>query len=485
MDRIEKINSGKPQLRKLMYIIVAGFVFFIIYFLGYNYFHDYNQAEKSVHLRLVGIANTLSIQIDGEKHQQLVEKYPNKDGIFYNKQDSVYNELQAYLESIRIANSIPTPIYTYVKNPKGDFSFIVTSNAKPYFRHEFSSKELSSHLVKSDSGFLNLYKDMYGLWYSAFAPIKNSKAQIVGYVQVDQRFKEFSDMVMMNIWKNLFLSVVVLVLLFFLLLRVIQPLIAKEEKYNLLLESSYREKLELSELLQKNLDKANSLDAYRREMVANLSHDLRTPITNILGYLETIVQKKIGLSETDKEKYTIIALKESKRLNQLVSNLFDLSKLQMDEEIINKEPFNILELAQDIVQKYQLFAKEKGVELITDFQEDIPLVYADIQWIDRVIQNIFDNALRHSFKGGFIKFTIGLQEAKVFFKICNNGEKITTDRLEHVFDRFYTDTNTTEKGTGLGLAIVKKIIELHEERVWAEYNENITTFAFTLPIYSK
>ena len=150
---------------------------------------------------------------------------------------------------------------------------------------------------------------------------------------------------------------------------------------------------------------------------------------------------------------------------------------------IDPEPFNIAELAQDTLQKYQLQSEAKQVKLLTDFSKNLPLVLADLRWTDRVLQNLMDNALRYVHEGGFVMFTIFEKDNILNFKVCNSGDPIPEAHLDRVFDRYFKSSNRKKDSTGLGLTVVKKIVELHGERVWAESDEAVTTFRFTLPIY--
>ena len=194
--------------------------------------------------------------------------------------------------------------------------------------------------------------------------------------------------------------------------------------------------------------------------------------------------KKNQISPTEKDHFLHVALTEANRLNRLLSDLFDLSKLESGQIHIHPEPFNVAELAQDTFHKYQLQADQKQVKLMTDFSESVPLAAADVRWIDRVLQNLLDNALRYVPEGGFVMFTVFEQKNKIHVKVCNSGTPIPEAHLTKVFERYFKSANRKKDSTGLGLTIVQKIMALHGETVWAESGDDLTTFRFTLPIYS-
>jgi signal transduction histidine kinase len=307
---------------------------------------------------------------------------------------------------------------------------------------------------------------------------------VVALVQADQKFDDFLAQALADVWRNLLIGLLAGGFFLLLLVRILQPILRKERQTKEALSAAYLENQRINAQLQQSLEQVTAIDLFRREMVANLSHDLRTPMASILGYLETVIQKKDQLSAPERERFLQVALSEANRLNRLVAELFELSKLESGQIQIQSEPFNIAELAQDTLQKYQLQAEAKHVKLLTDFSENLPLVHADLRWIDRVLQNLMDNALRYVHDGGFVMCTIFEQENILHLKVCNSGDPIPEAHLDRVFDRYFKSSNRKKDSTGLGLTIVKKIAELHGQRVWAESNDAVTTFRFTLPVYT-
>lgn len=221
-------------------------------------------------------------------------------------------------------------------------------------------------------------------------------------------------------------------------------------------------------------------------MISNISHDLRTPMASIIGFLDLVRDKNVAVSDENKNKFINVAYAETKRLNNLISDLFELSKLESGQIKINAEVFNIYELVSDIVQKYQLkIGKAKHVDLNFEIHENLGFALGDIKYIDRVFQNLLDNAVRYVDEGGYVG--IWILDDKDYFKIkiCNSGDLIPQADLDVIFDRYYTSEKTDQTRSGLGLAIAKSICTLHGCSIKAESNEFVNSFWFTVPKMPK
>ena len=238
--------------------------------------------------------------------------------------------------------------------------------------------------------------------------------------------------------------------------------------------------------IEEQIVKLEDQDRLRREMVANVSHDLRTPLTHLHGYLETLVLKEGSLEPSQRREYLEIALQHAQRLGRLVSDLFELAKLDALDEPLDRERMPICELVQDIAQKYRLPAEDRGVSLSAELAEELLWISADVGLIERAIENVLDNALRHTPDGGSID--IRLQRADEWLQIVvrDTGPGIEASELPQVFERFHrgeTARNGDEaRGAGLGLAIAKRAVELHGGIIHCESQVGEgTTFRFELP----
>jgi signal transduction histidine kinase len=232
------------------------------------------------------------------------------------------------------------------------------------------------------------------------------------------------------------------------------------------------------------MEELTKADAMRRELVTNVSHDLRTPLTSLQGYLETLIFKE-DLSPAERGEYLRTALTHSDRLRKLVTDLFELSNLEAGQTEIQPELFSFSELVQDILQKYQLPASEKDIELITELKPDMPFVLGDIGYIERVMENLILNAILYTPPGGKVTVSIHEEEDALRLSVIDTGHGISEDDLPHIFDRYFRampDHPATD-GTGLGLAISRRIAELHGTtiEVQSTLGEG-STFSFSLPV---
>jgi signal transduction histidine kinase len=233
------------------------------------------------------------------------------------------------------------------------------------------------------------------------------------------------------------------------------------------------------------LERLETIDVQRRELLANVSHDLRTPLASMRGYLETLLLKQGSLTQEEQRSYLEVAVKQSERLGKLVANLFELTKLDAREVTLNPEDFPPAELVQDIAQKFELSANDKGVRIETHFVETLPAVRADIGLIERVLENLIDNALRHCGAGAVVRLGLTQADGRVTVRVSDTGSGIAPQDLPNIFERFYqADRNRSiNEGVGLGLAITKRILDLHGSAVHVESQVGVgTTFRFDLPV---
>lgn len=251
---------------------------------------------------------------------------------------------------------------------------------------------------------------------------------------------------------------------------------------------------EMAHRIQIQMNKLKETDTLRRQWVANVSHDLRTPLAALQGYLETLQLKEGKLSPEEQREYLKIATRHSERLGILISELFELARLDSHETQPHLEPFSISELVQDVVQKNKLHSEKKGVHIQSNLDQGLPFVYADIGLIERVLENLIENALRFTPEGGIISIHLAktgegrnaIANKEVTINVSDTGRGISPEEIPYIFHRFYRATQETSSGgggSGLGLAIAKRIMELHgtSMEVKSQINQG-TTFSFHLPV---
>lgn len=244
----------------------------------------------------------------------------------------------------------------------------------------------------------------------------------------------------------------------------------------------------MAEHINDQMERLQKSDSLRRELVANVSHDLRTPLATLRGYMETLLLKEDNLSAADRREYLKIAIRHCVRLNKLVNELFELAKLDSEEIKLRPELFNINELVYDIIPKFYLKAKEKDVSINIDTDVKSTVVTADIALIERVLENLIENAVHYTNKGGTVTVTVKIPEDKdsAVISVNNTGAPIPEKDLSLLFDRFYQAADRVKNDrdhSGLGLAITKKIIDLHNSVITVKSDiDTGTTFKFNLPL---
>ncbi|MEW8268487.1 MAG: HAMP domain-containing sensor histidine kinase, partial [Candidatus Thiodiazotropha sp.] len=203
-------------------------------------------------------------------------------------------------------------------------------------------------------------------------------------------------------------------------------------------------------------------DRLRRELVAQVSHDLRTPLAALHGYLETVNMKGEELNEERRDEYLAIALNQSERLKGMVEELFELAQLEARDTQPVCEPMPLAELVQDVFHKFQLRAHESGISLGWRVSGHQPYVNADFALTERVLDNLIVNALDHVEKDGTVSLMISEREREAVVSITDSGGGISEDDLPHIFEPFYKKRQAGKDGNhaGLGLAIARRMVEL-------------------------
>jgi signal transduction histidine kinase len=242
---------------------------------------------------------------------------------------------------------------------------------------------------------------------------------------------------------------------------------------------------EMSERIALQLERLQSSEASRRELLANVSHDLRTPLASMQGYLEILLLKQGTLPPEQERSYLEIATRHGERLGKLIHDLFQLTKLAAHEIRPQVEPFSVTELVQDVVQKFQLAAGKRGLRLDSRLTGEQTVVDADIALVETVLENLIENALRHTPRGGSVRVEVAPEAGRVAIRVADTGRGIAEEDLPNLFERYYhVDRGETgdAAGTGLGLAIVRHIVELHGGAIHVDSRLGEgTTFRFDLP----
>jgi len=242
----------------------------------------------------------------------------------------------------------------------------------------------------------------------------------------------------------------------------------------------------MADEILKNIEELKNVDHLRRELIANVSHDLRNPLAIISGYVETLIMKSDNIEDKERNEYLQIINHSSEKLTQLVADLFELSKLDSGQMQVHYELINIPELLQDSCLKYELFAKNKSINIKSEISPDLPKVQADLYLMDRVLQNLLDNAVKYTPAQGEIEVKACQENDRVQIEIKNSGPGIPENELALLFDRYYMIDKEKKgiEGTGLGLAIVKRIIDIHEADI-SVLSDSASYTAFRIHLNAK
>lgn len=341
------------------------------------------------------------------------------------------------------------------------------------------------------------YKHQY---YIAIQPITSSDGYIVGYCVVSQANLWTADYIP-TIFTTLIVIIVLTALLIFIIsavyaynttlpLKKIAGAVKRFSVGDLESRGLVKTQDELGEISQAFNEMADSLassEGMRRNFIANVSHELKTPMTTIAGYIDGILDGTIP--EKDQKHYLGIVSQEVKRLSRLVGSMISLSKIDSGEITVKKAPFVIQDTAFNVLTGFEndIYNKHLNIEGM-DCDEDI-ITYGDSDLIHQVIYNLVENAVKFTNEGGYIRFDFSKKDGATYVTIENSGEGILPEDLKLVFDKFYKGDKSrsiNKKSMGLGLYIVKTIIRLHDGDIYVESEPGkYCRFTFHIPDEGK
>lgn len=238
----------------------------------------------------------------------------------------------------------------------------------------------------------------------------------------------------------------------------------------------------MADTIKQNIESLKEVDQLRRDLIANISHDVRTPVSVIHGYVETLLMKYETTDVQTQKEYLETILKSTDRLKKLLEDLFELSKLEARQIQVQLEPFLIYDLLADLKKQYDIKAQQQSITFHFKASSRAILVKADPSLIQRVIQNLLDNAFKYTPQGGSIVIEVIQEDQMAKIAVRNSGLGISDEQIDRIFDRYYKVQHDVAKdSTGLGLAIVKNILEIHDVTISVESDGTQTSFSFALP----
>lgn len=250
----------------------------------------------------------------------------------------------------------------------------------------------------------------------------------------------------------------------------------------------------MCDTIDRQLAELKATDDLRRELVANVSHDLRTPLSTLRAYLETILLKGSALDLEDRKQHVAVALRQTELLSDLVDALFELARLDSGMVRARLEPVALGDLLHDIAMRFRPLAQKAGLTVTAIAGDRVAVVAADVALIERALANLVDNAIRHTPVGGHVRLEAWPEADSVRVRVSDTGVGIDSALLPQIFDRHRSSDDPASSGfaaangpirsshrAGLGLAIVKRIVELHggQVRVVSQPSEG-STFEFAL-----
>lgn len=234
----------------------------------------------------------------------------------------------------------------------------------------------------------------------------------------------------------------------------------------------------------KSMDDERKIEKSKDELITNVSHDLRTPLTSIIGYLGLIEDKQYQ-SEEDILKYTHTAYEKAKQMKNLVEDLFEYTKVQQHGAPVNIMRIDLNQLLEQLTASFELEGQHRGIEISSKVVPNPLMIEADPEKLGRVFNNLVANAFKYGNGASYIRIDARQRADKVEVTVANDGTPIPAQSLDHLFERFYRAEASRSRatgGTGLGLAIVKSIVDLHHGTVTVTSDENETAFVVTLPL---
>lgn len=239
-------------------------------------------------------------------------------------------------------------------------------------------------------------------------------------------------------------------------------------------------------LVMQDITHIKELNRIKSEFVATVSHDLRTPLTSIQGYVSLL--PKVGSLNEQQRKFIERVDESMATITDLISDLLDVGRIEAGLSL-DMEPCDLLGVIEDVISKVQPRVAEKEQELRLDLPESLPMIQGNERRLEQVVSNLLSNAIKYTPEEGWISVKVIEDAGYITVDVADSGIGIPPEQQPYIFDKFYrveTEETMDTEGTGLGLAIVKAVIEKHNGRVWVESEPGVgSTFTFILPVLEQ
>lgn len=476
--------------------IVVGFVVFVVLIFSFLLIYSIKLMQKTVEKeKSDSLEKYIAMLADG-----CITDYKN------NKTDEaeLFGKLQTAAETLEVGVWLTDEngdiLFRSDKSASGEKDSSVSSTASGGTSGKNKKDKLTDYISSSVAFGSFTSTDTFGGYFSEDTLVIGqplySSSQYIGSLILFTPMT-FKDEIMANMLSTTFvpflilmvLSMVALMLMSNSLLKPLREIIRTSKSYaqgNFNARANVTVKNEFGELasyMEEMADELSRSNEYRKSFISNISHDFRSPLTSIKGYIEAMLDGTIPLEKH--EKYLGIVLNEAQRLTKLTQGLLELNNFDAFDLQLDKSNFDIKDIIEPTINTFEKRCKDRGIFLGGIFLTDNTIVYADRTKIQQVIYNLVDNAIKFTPEGRQIRVQVTEKNDKIFISVKDEGVGISKDDQKKVFDRFYKTDPSRGKdktGTGLGLAITKEIIKAHGEQITLESEEGEgSEFMFSLP----
>ncbi|MTI39965.1 sensor histidine kinase [Fulvivirga lutimaris] len=487
---------------RLMLVVLIGIAVLLVYFIASSHYLSLRKSKEHVLQKLRSVAVTASMMIDGDDHQYLSRNYKRKNDLIDSKDDSVYMELHQVLKNIKELNNLSSPIYTMVYNGKSDeYEFIITSSDEPYYRHMFVNYPSQLKMNYAYGGVIDEYQTENGTWLSAFAPIKNSKGEVVANLQVDEKFDDFIAEANADLVKNITVTSVLFVPFMLFLYSFMKRTLEKEEQSKHMLEEQNEEIQLQNELIKESnlkLEEANAivkarnlnLDKIVKKRTEELtlanedlatflyrsSHDIQGPIASIKG-IYNLANYDLNPSKEYLGMINDSVMQLDTRVKS-INAVFEVKQRKVEKTSVDLKQF----ISKFIdVQTAQIGCKD--YELFINIDEGLAFKI-DQLLLEIVLSELIKNSFQFKSDNRLVLIVDAKKLNNKLFKITfsDNGQGIADEIKGEIFDMFKRGHEKSQ-GSGLGLYAVNLAINKLNGKieVFSDGGSG-TTFEITLPI---
>lgn len=409
---------------------------------------------------------------------------------FFNEQITK-ETLHEYLENT--SDMLSTDIWVVSTDGKVSGASLKNSTQAPKYIRDFDVTGMFGDSFYSIGTFHTYFKTEH---LSVYAPI-TIKYNVCGYVILHKPTSSLSRLTTQATrltFQGAFIILLASTVVFIVLMRqIITPIkklctVADEfSRDNFKARADFGDQDEIGYLGQVMNDMAHKLDTHeevQRKFISNVSHDFKSPLTSIRGYIQAMMDGTIP--DTQYKRYLGIISNEADRLTNLTNNLLDLNRIGSQSSVLEKEEFDINQIILDCAHTSEVQCDKKGIHLSLALYNEASFVFADKMKIQQVLYNLLDNAIKFSYRDSGITIETVQKGNKLYVSVKDEGIGIPEDSLHSIWHRFYkTDLSRgkDKNGTGLGLSIVKEIIQAHNETITVASTIGVgTTFTFSLSL---